>query len=59
MTNRREFLKMGAGGAALALAGCATADATGGVRNVRAESPELQAQKRKALEALKIGRAHV
>ena len=53
--DRREFLKIGAGSAALAVAGCA-AGGKGlpgeGIRNVRAESPELQAQKRAALEAL-------
>ena len=43
---------MGAGGAVAALAGCATTE-VGGIRNVRAESAELQAQKRKAMEALK------
>ena len=53
--NRREFLKIGAGSAALAVAGCATGGKGlpgEGIRNVRAESPELQAQKRAALEAL-------
>ena len=52
--NRREFISLGAGGAAMALAGCATSGGKGGgdgVRNVRAESPELQAQKRRALES--------
>ena len=53
MTNRRGFLKMGAGGAAVALAGCATTEAVNGIRNVRAESAELQARKRAALESLK------
>ena len=52
--NRREFIA-NAGFGALAFAGCATG--TGqlgeGIRNVRAESPELQAQKRAAMEALK------
>ena len=50
--NRREFIRMGAGGAVAAFAGCATTE-VGGIRNVRAESAELQAQKRKAMEALK------
>ena len=53
--NRREFLAS-AGGAAFAFAGCATAgkgQLGEGIRNVRAESPELQAQKRAAMEALK------
>ena len=51
--NRREFLKVGAGGAVAALAGCVTTEAGSGIKNVRAESAELQAQKRKAMEALK------
>ena len=51
---RRDFLKAGAGGAAMVVAGCATGGAPGdGIRNVRAESPELQAHKRAALEAAK------
>lgn len=51
--NRREFLKVGASGAVAALAGCATTEVGSGIKNVRAESEELQAQKRKAMEALK------
>ena len=52
---RRAFLKAGAGGAALVVAGCATGGGVSGdgIRNVRAESPELQAHKRAALEAAK------
>ena len=51
---RRDFLKVGAGGAAMVVAGCATGGVSGdGIRNVRAESPELQAHKRAALEAAK------
>ena len=48
-------MKVGAGGAAMVVAGCATGvGASGdGIRNVRAESPELQAHKRAALEAAK------
>ena len=51
--NRREFIA-NAGLGALAFAGCATGKGRlgEGVRNVRAESPELQAQKRAALESL-------
>ena len=54
--NRREFMAFGAGGAAAALAGCAAPMAgrkDDGIRNVRAESPELQEQKRRALESAK------
>ena len=52
--NRREFIAS-TGFGALAFAGCATGKGQlgEGIRNVRAESPELQAQKRAALEALK------
>ena len=50
---RRDFLKVGAGGVALAAAGCATGMAGDGIRNVRAEPPEIQARKRAALEAAK------
>ena len=39
--------------AALAAAGCATGVPGDGIRNVRAEPPELQARKRAALEAAK------
>ena len=54
--NRRDFIAFGAGGAAAALAGCATGRAPepgDGIRNVRAESPERQAEKRRALESAK------
>ena len=51
--DRREFLKAGASGAVAALAGCATTETGSGIRNVRAESAELQARKRRAMEALK------
>ena len=52
--NRREFIA-NAGFGALAFAGCATGKGQlgEGIRNVRAESPELQAQKRAAMESLK------
>ena len=50
--NRRDFLKIGVPGAAFSLVGCASVG-PGGAANVRAESPELQAQKLKALESLK------
>ena len=52
--NRREFLGT-AGGlvAASTLAGCAARRGVqgDGIKNVRAEPPELQAQKRRALES--------
>ena len=52
--NRRDFIRMGAGGAAMAIAGCATGQgAPVGDGNIRAESPERQARKRAALESLK------
>ncbi|MDD4018663.1 MAG: twin-arginine translocation signal domain-containing protein [Kiritimatiellae bacterium] len=55
--NRREFLgKMSVGGAALALAGCATSPSghpDDAIKNVRAESPEAQARKMDALKAAK------
>ena len=53
--DRRDFIRMGVGSAAAAFAGCATTGAGNGgeIRNVRAESPELQAQKRRSLEALR------
>ena len=39
--NRREFIRIGAGGAAMAIAGCATERRVpGGDGNIRAESPE-------------------
>ena len=50
--NRREFISYGIGGAAAALAGCATKGAAGDeIKNVRAESPERQAAKMRALES--------
>ena len=53
--NRREFMLAGAGSAASILAGCATGGVAsdGDPASVRAEPPELQAQKRRALEAAK------
>ena len=50
--DRRQFITLGAGGAAAALAGCATrGPAADAIKNVRAESPERQAEKRSALES--------
>ena len=52
--DRRQFITLGAGGAAAALAGCASrGPAADAIRNVRAESPERQAEKRRALESAK------
>lgn len=56
--NRREFLEMGAGSAALAVAGCVTAEqgekgVGEGIKNVRAESAERQAAKMAALRSAK------
>ena len=50
--NRREFISYGIGGAAAALASCATKGVAGDeIKNVRAESPERQAAKMRALES--------
>ena len=51
--NRKEFFSLGIGGAAASIVGCMTSSrhAEGEIRNVRAESPELQSQKRRALES--------
>ena len=50
--NRREFISYGIGGAAAALASCAAKGAAGDeIKNVRAESPERQAAKMRALES--------
>ena len=52
--NRRDFVRMGAGGVAMALAGCATGKSQlGGAGTIRTESPERQASKFAALESLK------
>ena len=52
--NRREFLRIGAGGAAMALAGCAAGKSRlGSAGTIRTESPERQASKLAALESLK------
>ena len=53
--NRRDFIRMGTGGAAMAIAGCATNNSTSILSdgNIRAESAERQASKRAALESLK------
>lgn len=50
--NRREFISYGIGGAAAALASCTAKGAAGDeIKNVRAESPERQAAKMRALES--------
>ena len=50
--DRREFISLGIGGAAAALASCAAKGAAGDeIKNVRAESPERQAAKMRALES--------
>ena len=56
--NRRDFIRMGAGGVAAAVAGCATgraapSAASGAAGTIRAESADLLRSKLAALEALK------
>ena len=51
--NRRNFIRIGAGSAAFAVTGCVSGRSGDRLRNVRAESPELQAGKRRALESAK------